>query len=104
MQGFINRFEPLRADQDPDHGFDAVIDLDPTSDSRQNLETVIARLSDLYPKLFTNMPTSDDLDDAIAFALNDYRPALKHDLSARAPRVKTNQVSPILFLRISNHS
>ena len=92
MQGFINRFEPLRADQDPDHGFDAVIDLDPTSDSRQNLETVIARLSDLYPKLFTDMPTSDDLDDAIAFALNEYRPELKHDVSGRGPKVKTNQV------------
>lgn len=96
MQGFINRFEPLRPDQDPDHGFDSVIDLDPTSDSRQNLETVIGRLSDLYPKLFTNMPTSDDLDDAIAFALNEYRPELKHDVSGRGPRVlKPNQVCSI---------
>ncbi|KFY36371.1 hypothetical protein V494_05053 [Pseudogymnoascus sp. VKM F-4513 (FW-928)] len=91
MQGFINRFEPLRADQDPDHGFDAVIDLDPTSDSRQNLETVIGRLSDLYPKLLTSMPTSEDLDDAIAFALNEYRPELKHDVSGRGPKVKSNQ-------------
>ncbi|KFY91081.1 hypothetical protein V498_05670 [Pseudogymnoascus sp. VKM F-4517 (FW-2822)] len=91
MQGFINRFEPVRPDQDPDHGFDSIIDLDPTSDSRQNLETVIARLSDIYPKLFTDMPTSDDLDDAIAFALNEYRPELKHDVSGRGPKVKPNQ-------------
>ncbi|KFY27946.1 hypothetical protein V491_00696 [Pseudogymnoascus sp. VKM F-3775] len=91
MQGFINRFEPLRPDQDPDHGFDAVIDLDPTSDSRQNLETVIGRLSDLYPKLFNNMPTSEDLDDAIAFALNEYKPELKHDVSGRGPKAKPNQ-------------
>ncbi|KFY64833.1 hypothetical protein V496_03024 [Pseudogymnoascus sp. VKM F-4515 (FW-2607)] len=91
MQGFINRFEPVRPDQDPDHGFDSIIDLDPTSDSRQNLETVIARLSDIYPKLFTDMPTSDDLDDAIAFALNEYRPELKHDVSGRGPKQPKQQ-------------
>jgi len=92
MEGFINRYEPLRTDQAPDDGFDAVIDLDPAEDSRVNLETVVSKLSEIYPKLFPSMPTSDDLDDAIAVALSEYKPLMRHDVSARGPKVKNNQV------------
>ncbi|PQE25804.1 fungal tRNA ligase adenylyltransferase protein [Rutstroemia sp. NJR-2017a BBW] len=85
MEGFIHRFEPMDTFAPPDDGFDSTIDLDPTQDSRQNLETVISHLSTTYPKLFTSMPTSDELDEAISFALTEYKPSLKHDLS-RAPK------------------
>ncbi|PQE06400.1 hypothetical protein CJF32_00002443 [Rutstroemia sp. NJR-2017a WRK4] len=85
MEGFIHRFEPMDTFAPPDDGFDSTIDLDPTQDSRQNLETVISHLSTTYPKLFTTMPTSDDLDEAISFALTEYKPSLKHDLS-RPPK------------------
>jgi tRNA ligase len=98
MEGFINRYEPLRTDQAPDDGFDAVIDLDPVEDSRVNLETVVSKLSEIYPKLFPSMPTSDDLDDAIAVALNEYKPLMRHDVSARGPKVKNNQVYLTCFL------
>jgi tRNA ligase len=71
----------------PDNGFDLVIDLDVTASSRQNLETVISRLSSEYPKLFGEMPTADELDDATTAALNEYKPDLKHEIGGK-PRDK----------------
>lgn len=83
MEGFLHRFEPVNKDNPPDDAFDAVIDLDATVSSRENLETVIHQLHDEYPKLF-NMPTDSEMDAAITAALNDYRPDIKHDLSRNA--------------------
>lgn len=85
MEGFIQRFEPLNISASPDDGFDCSIELDPTKDSRENLETVIGQLSAQFPKLFTDLPTSEDLDEAIQVALSDYKPDLRHDLS-RGPK------------------
>jgi tRNA ligase len=88
MEGFIQRFEPYNADAAPDDGFDSVIELDPTKKSRQNLETVISHLNSTYPKLFTEMPDSEDLDKAIEFALSDYTPELRHEIGDRGPKSK----------------
>lgn len=93
MEGFIHRFEELNTEKAPDDGFDAVIDLDPTVDSRQNLETVVSQLHEMYPKLFGEMPSSEDLDDAIKTALQDYKPEIKHDLTYRGPSKKENKAS-----------
>ena len=90
MEGFINRFEPFSPSSSPDDGFDNVIDLDPIQDSRTNLETVISQLHDLFPKLFGEMPTSEDLDDAISFSLGEYRPELRHKISDRGPKNNRN--------------
>ncbi|TAQ88518.1 hypothetical protein B7494_g3156 [Chlorociboria aeruginascens] len=89
MEGFIHRFEALNPWGAPDDGFEAVIDLDPTVDSRQNLEVVISQLHNTFPKLFSEMPTSEDLDDAIAVALSEYKPDLRHDRSV--PSKSRNQ-------------
>ncbi|KAI9801007.1 MAG: hypothetical protein M1825_003541 [Sarcosagium campestre] len=78
MEGFISRFEPVDPHRDPDGGFDAIIDLDVLSSSRENLETIISRLHDTYPKLFTDMPTAMDLDDAIEAAMAEHIPKLKN--------------------------
>jgi tRNA ligase len=83
MEGFINRFEPVNPHGPPDDGFDAIIDLDPTAESRQNLETVIAELHNIYPNIFNDMPTSEDLDDAIKVALSEYKPDLRHTIPDR---------------------
>ncbi|RFU36014.1 hypothetical protein B7463_g403, partial [Scytalidium lignicola] len=91
MEGFIHRFEPLNADGQPDDGFDAVIDLDPTQDSRQNLETVISQLDTLYPKLFSDRPSADELDEAINFALTEYRPVIKHVIPDRGNKSKNEK-------------
>ncbi|KAK0826946.1 tRNA ligase, partial [Friedmanniomyces endolithicus] len=40
MEGFMHRFQAVDSESPPDDGFDAVIDLDPCADSRENLETV----------------------------------------------------------------
>jgi len=86
MEGFIARFEALNPNSQPDDGFDAVIDLNPTANSRENLETVIAQLSDLFPKLINDMPSSEDLDDAISVALSDYKPDIRHTIGDRGPK------------------
>ncbi|RDW66262.1 tRNA ligase [Coleophoma cylindrospora] len=91
MEGFINRYENLNPEQQPDDGFDSVIDLDPTADSRQNLETVISQLSSTYPKLISELPTSDDLDEAMKFALSDYKPDLRHDVSYGGSKPKNQK-------------
>lgn len=101
MEGFINRFEHVNTQTFPDSGFDSVIDLDPTADSRHNLETVVAQLSSTYPKMFADMPTSEDLDEAVNVALSEYRPDIKHDISVRGPKknqkphqVRGNRIAP----------
>ena len=86
MEGFIQRFEAMNPYSRPDDGFNYVIDLDPTADSRQNLETVISQLHNQYPKLFGEMPTGDELDEAINFALHEYKPDLRHVIGDRAPK------------------
>ncbi|CZT41852.1 related to tRNA ligase [Rhynchosporium secalis] len=86
MEGFINRFEPLNTETRPDDGFDSVIELDPTLDSRENLETVVGQLHNLFPKLITDMPSSEDLDEAIKFSLSEYRPEIRHTIGERPSR------------------
>ena len=81
MEGFLHRFQPVDTERAPDSDFDLVIDLDVTASSRDNLETIVSRLNSEYPKLFGEMPTAADLDDAIEAALNDYKPDGKQDLS-----------------------
>ncbi|KAI9864816.1 MAG: hypothetical protein M1813_002586 [Trichoglossum hirsutum] len=80
MEGFMQRFEAIDILTQPDEWFDAVITLDPAAPSRENLETVISRLHTLYPKLFGDMPTGDDMDEAIESTLRDYKPAIKQTL------------------------
>jgi tRNA ligase len=90
MEGFIHRYEALNPYGKPDDEFDAVIDLDPTLDSRENLETVVGQLSNLFPKLIPSMPSGDELDEAINFALSDYKPEIRHTIADRGPRSGKN--------------
>lgn len=80
MDGFVHRFQPVNRDSRPDSEFDLIIDLDPVATSRENLETVVARLNSEYPKLFNDMPSAIDLDNAIEAAMNEYTVDTKHDL------------------------
>ncbi|PPJ55415.1 hypothetical protein CBER1_02734 [Cercospora berteroae] len=82
MEGFLHRFEPVNSEAPPDDGFDLVINLDPVLESRQNLETVITTLYAEYPALFHNreMPTPDDMDESIQWALSDYTVDIKHEI------------------------
>ena len=94
MDGFLQRFEPLDPEFEPDSGFDEVINLDVIESSRHNLETVVNALRAAYPKLISNMPSSDELDEAMAAAMNDYQPDIKHDLSFRS-KSKNNGTSGV---------
>ncbi len=92
MEGFIKRYEPVNTEREPDDGFDLVIDLDPTMESRTNLETIIGKLHETYPKLFSEMPSGDDLDNAIAYAMSQWKPDIKHSLGPQNHhRQKENQ-------------
>ena len=81
MEGFLQRFEPLDVGSDPDRMFDEVIDLSVADTSRDNLEIILNHLHAAYPKLVHEVPSAEDLDAAIAAAMHDYQPDLKHDLS-----------------------
>ncbi|KAF2189426.1 tRNA ligase-like protein [Zopfia rhizophila CBS 207.26] len=81
MEGFMHRFQPIDTSDSPDDAFDLVIDLDPTVDSRENLEVIVGKLHETYPNLFGEMPNDAELDDAIEWAMNDYKPDFKMDLS-----------------------
>ncbi|KAJ4372873.1 tRNA ligase [Neocucurbitaria cava] len=83
MEGFMHRFQPVDPSEAPDDLFDLVINLDPTVDSRENLETIIGRMFETYPALFEGkeMPTDTDMDAAIEWAMTDYKPDFKMDLS-----------------------
>ena len=96
MDGFIRRFEPLDPETSPDRDFDFVISLDPLSSTRDNLEAVVSQLHEKYPALFNEaMPSADELDDAIAYAMNDYKPAIKHNLSFDGKKAqKKNKSGP----------
>ncbi|KAI9849508.1 MAG: hypothetical protein M1837_004128 [Sclerophora amabilis] len=94
MEGFLHRFEPVDPTCDPDDGFDTVIDLDPTASSRENLEIVVSQLHTHYPKLFHDMPTADDLDEAMEASLRDYQPDIKHDLGLSKPKPQKRKDHP----------
>lgn len=83
MEGFMHRFQPIDPSEQPDELFDLVINLDPTVESRENLEVIISKMFETYPALFEgrDMPTDTDLDEAIHWAMNDYTPDFKMDLS-----------------------
>jgi tRNA ligase len=83
MEGFMHRFQPVDPSEPPDELFDLVINLDPTVDSRENLEVIIGRMFETYPALFEGkeMPTDVDMDAAIEWAMGDYKPEFKMDLS-----------------------
>ena len=81
MDGFLTRFQPVNQNKSPDNAFDTVIDLDVTASSRENLERVVSQMHAEYPKLFSDMPSSEDLDRAIEQALTEYKPDFKQDLS-----------------------
>lgn len=89
MDGFVHRFEPLDPEKSPDNDFDLVIDLDPLAPTRDNLETVISKLYEEYPKLFpADMPTAGELDLAIDYAMKTYKPDTKNDLSSSFSKSK----------------
>lgn len=82
MEGFLNRFEGIDIDRDPDDGFDEVINLDVAASSLENLEKVIESLHNAYPKVLgDDLPSHTDLEDAIESALKSYTVETKHDLS-----------------------
>lgn len=83
MENFISRFQPCDQEGSPDNGFDLVIDLDPTQESRVNVETVITELRKKYPSLIPNLPSAEDIDSAVNSAIEDYTPNLKHKIPDR---------------------
>ena len=84
MEGFLHRFEPIDQAVDPDSNFDEVVDLDVPEDSRHNLDLVVNALHKTFPLIVTQVPSPNQLDDAISAAMNDYTVALKHDLSFKS--------------------
>ena len=94
MEGFLSRFEAVDTDRSPDDMFDEVIDLDIASSSLENLETVVSKLWEFYPKLFKQeMPTHEDLEKAIDFAMKNYTVDIKHDLDFNKNKANNRQTN-----------
>lgn len=91
MEGFLQRFEPIDLTRAPDEGFDACINLDPANGSRQNLEIVIKELKALYPNLLETDPTPEEMDAAIAEAVQGYRPDMRHTIPDRGGKNNRQQ-------------
>lgn len=83
MENFLRRFQPCDPERSPDDGFDFVINLDAAQDSRVNLETVVNELHQRFPSLVPSVPSSQELDDAIKAAIEDYSPDLRHTIADR---------------------
>ncbi|GAP91758.1 putative tRNA ligase [Rosellinia necatrix] len=83
MENFISRFQPCDPDNSPDNGFDLIIDLDPSQGSRVNVETVVTQLHKKYPLLIPNMPTTEEMDEAVKSAIEDYTPSIRHTIPDR---------------------
>ncbi|KAI1102742.1 tRNA ligase [Jackrogersella minutella] len=83
MENFIKRFQPCNPENSPDNGFDFIIDLDPTQDSRANVETVVRELCQKYPSLITSMPSDEDISEAVKAAIENYQPDLRHTIPDR---------------------
>lgn len=90
MEGFISRFEPCNAEIPPDDGFDEIIELDGAAGSRKNLETVVQELHRVYPNLVPDMPSAEDMDEAIQSALDGYKPDLRHTIPDRGGKNRNN--------------
>ncbi|KAL3473770.1 tRNA ligase [Aspergillus californicus] len=84
MEGFLGRFEAIDLDREPDMAFDEVIDLDVSATSRENLEKVVNVLHSVYPQLVDRVPSPQELDDAINFAVADYNVDVDHSNSYKS--------------------
>ncbi|PTU22472.1 hypothetical protein P175DRAFT_0521629 [Aspergillus ochraceoroseus IBT 24754] len=90
MEGFLSRFEAVDTAREPDSGFDEVIDLDVTASSRENLEVVVRALHSFYPRLVEQVPSEEELDDAINWARTGY--SVDVDLSHTYKTVKASKM------------
>lgn len=93
MEGFLKRFEGINREREPDSGFDHVIDLDVAASSRENLETVVNALHSFYPDLLRRVPTSQELDDAVTWAMTEYHVQLdlSYSYGSSKPRQNLNK-------------
>ncbi|KAL2817846.1 fungal tRNA ligase phosphodiesterase domain-containing protein [Aspergillus granulosus] len=97
MEGFLSRFEAVDPDREPDMSFDEVIDLDVTASSRENLEKVVNALHSAYPQLVKQVPSAQELDDAINHAVSEYNVDVDHSASykqAKGPKQNKQTGSP----------
>lgn len=83
MENFVHRFQPCDPENSPDDGFDFVVDLDPSKDSRVNLETMVTELHRKYPRLVPEVPSAEDMDEAIKAAIENYKPDIRHKIPDR---------------------
>ncbi|KAI0110282.1 tRNA ligase [Daldinia grandis] len=92
MDNFIERFQPCDPDNSPDNGFDSIIDLDPTQDSRANVETVVRELHRKFPSLVTEVPADEEIDEAVKAAIENYKPDLRHTIPDRSKKGDKKQI------------
>ncbi|KAI0126207.1 RNA ligase-domain-containing protein [Xylariales sp. AK1849] len=112
MESFIHRFQPCDPENFPDGGFDLVINLDAANGSRENLEIMVTELSKKYPRLITDVPSAEAMDEAVKAAIENYNPDLRHKIPDRKGRngkgtnaqnqqQKTPKKKPLEYMSVS---
>ncbi|VEU20839.1 DEKNAAC101739 [Brettanomyces naardenensis] len=84
MQGFINRFQPVKPRKEPDSKFDLIINLNAKSDNStfENIKTVVESLVSFASDLDIPRPTEEQYQEAFRKAL-DYKPSINKIVHSR---------------------
>ncbi|EGW30166.1 tRNA ligase [Spathaspora passalidarum NRRL Y-27907] len=86
MKGFINRFQPLDTEREPDSGFDHVINLTlGENTSLGNVRLIIKELAEKYPELIPEQPTEEQISSKFTEALN-YKPDYTKNMTNEKPK------------------
>ncbi|KAH6648229.1 RNA ligase-domain-containing protein [Truncatella angustata] len=94
MENFLHRFQPCDPEKSPDDGFDLIVDLDPAKTSRENVEIMVNELHRKYPRLVPDIPSEEDMDEAVKAAIEHYKPDLRHTIPDRGGKNKQNGGQP----------
>ncbi|KAI3405129.2 trl1 [Candida oxycetoniae] len=87
MQGFIDRFQPVNTEKQPDCQFDHVINLKLTkSDSSlENVEIIINDIMENFPKLIPTKPSEEVIEEMFKTSL-EYKPTFFKDMTVKKPK------------------
>ncbi|SCU98293.1 LADA_0H11936g1_1 [Lachancea dasiensis] len=99
MRGFINRYQPLDVNKEPDNLFDYVVTLRvlERDSSRSNVQTILHALKAKYPILVPEMPSQERITSAFEKSLQ-YEPTITKIIGGgNKSDTKGKKLKPIYF-------
>ncbi|EEB05930.1 tRNA ligase Trl1 [Schizosaccharomyces japonicus yFS275] len=74
MRGFKASYRPFDPESPNDRNFHLVINLNPKNGTLQNMKIVITQLQKAFPDFVPRIPTNEECDAALHYAIHEYRP------------------------------